>query len=125
MAKLTPEQACINYAVVAEEMRKLTAIIRVRCESYEKGDCGDPGVPRCVDALREIDQGYPGWNDQYEDMCQPCKDRWQAYQDRKDIRKKLNSAKRAVLSVGKTLRKSATGTAQEVRDGFETVSRKG
>lgn len=111
----TAEEACVEYAIAAESVREQTRVMRNnRCEGESKGEIGASGYREgaqdsCLnqhwtivlegsgDHAREVPEL------DYEDMCDECKTRLHAFKDRRDARKRLGAAKRAVENAGKRL----------------------
>jgi len=61
----------------------------------------------CLDDLFNAPKGpdgeFPRFSEYYEEMCESCKDRYNAIQERKNARRRLGTAKRGVETVGKRL----------------------
>ena len=92
MKKLTPESACVEYAIAADAVREISAKIRV--ETCERA-IANPLDLSCLRVFFEEQEG---------DLCPGCEQKLQLVKDRKEARKRLGHAKRAVLMVGRRIK---------------------
>lgn len=115
----TAEQVCIAYAEAVAEVRRLTNIIRPsECTTMASAEfrAGWPGpstpVEPCISRLFSL-KPTPGEDNDYyrneadeieSEMCERCTESLKACRERKDARKVLGAAKRAVEAVGKRLK---------------------
>lgn len=112
-----PEQVCIAYAEASESVRIFTRTLNGnRCEGESKGEIGMSGYREgaeesCLSkhwSIVVVNAGHGNPKEEpgmaYEDMCDACKTRLQAFNDRRQARKVLGAAKRAVEAVGKRLK---------------------
>lgn len=111
--------ACMEYAIAVDAVRAQTRIMMAnRCEEASKeerdsssGRIVSAEVPSCMSRHWEIDITKYGERPMlaFEDMCEPCQVRLQAYEARKEAKKRLGAAKRSVEAVGKRLIKVQRG----------------
>ena len=102
MAKQTAEQACINYAVAQETVKRLSNEIS-RHSECAKLDGEEDCIDRLFSAPRGPDGEFPRHAEFFDSMCPRCKARIVMIDTRKQERIKFGAAKRAVLAVGKRL----------------------
>jgi hypothetical protein len=97
MAKRTPEEVCIEYAIAMEVARTARWILStVPCEFEEAPDpeTGYDGEPACTRPYANNDDG----------MCDNCeKHRMPALRDLQEARKRAYRARRSIEAVGKRL----------------------
>lgn len=113
----TANDVTVEYAIAVECVREQTRIMaKNRCEGESKGEIGMSGYREgaeesCLNkhwSIVVVSGGHgegrevPGMA--YDDMCDECKTRLQAFLDRREARKRLGAAKRAVETVGKRLK---------------------
>jgi hypothetical protein len=103
---MTPDEACINYAIAAASVRELSAAIRKGlCERTVKyvHEC-EKGNPQVYECPKEcLADKFAG--DEIDSMCAVCENRFDLVRKRKLARGRLGQAKRAVFAVGKRLNK--------------------
>lgn len=112
----TAEEVCVEYAIAAESVREQTRIMRNnRCEGESKGEIGMSGYREgaeesCLNkhwTIVIVDAGHGNAAEKpslaYDAMCDECKTRLQAFEDRREARKRLGAVKRAVEAAGKRL----------------------
>lgn len=100
----TAEQVAIQFAEAVEAVRVHTRIMRdnwcpnFSAGGYENGVMVSPS-PSCLDGYFEAlkDGALPD----SDELCDKCKIRLKAIGDRRDARRRLGAAKRAVEAVGK------------------------
>jgi hypothetical protein len=102
VAKQTAEQACINYAVAQETVKRLSNEIS-RHSECAKLDGEEDCIDRLFSAPRGPDGEFPRHTEFFDAMCPRCKARIVMIDTRKQERIKFGAAKRAVLAVGKRL----------------------
>lgn len=116
--KRTPEEVCIAYAKAVAEVRRLTKIISpTECTEMASSEfqAGWPGpstpIEPCISRLFSL-KPTPGEDNDYyreqsgeieSEMCTRCVESLKAVRERKDARKTLGAAKRAVEAIGKRL----------------------
>lgn len=114
----TPEQVCIAYAEAVAEVRRLTDIIRPsECTTMASSElcAGWPGpstpIDPCIVTLfnikrdGETEESYQESIAEADDnLCDRCRESLNAVEDRKEFRRRLGAAKRAVEAVGKRLK---------------------
>lgn len=118
--KRTAEDACIEYAIAVAEVRRFHAAMTSHtCQVVnDEHGLGRPGFrgdgEECLSLYWQRTQTDNGFIDtpeiEYDDMCDNCKVREQAYRDRYEARKRLGAAKRSVECVGKRL--NISGSAE-------------
>lgn len=109
--KRTAEEVCIEYALAVAEVRFQTCLLRDhRCTEGSRKNFNETGERECLDRHFEIEIYDSGHGNPKErpglaavEMCDNCQTRLQAIRDRKDVRKRLGAAKRAVEAIGKRL----------------------
>jgi hypothetical protein len=107
----TAEEVCIAYAVAVERVRFHTRIMHNHpCTEGRRKNFNETGETECLDqhfAIEVYDGGHGNPKERpslaEEDMCDNCRTRLQALNERKDARKRLGAAKRSVEAVGKRL----------------------
>lgn len=111
-AKRTAVEVCVAYSFAVEAVREHTRILRDnRCEEESKGELDTASgfsvgqVSSCLDEFFQAPKGpdgeFPRFQEFYDRMCDACKKRLQAINDRREARKILGAAKRAVEAIGK------------------------
>lgn len=120
MAKRTPEDACVEYAIAAAEVRQLTKVIGdplnrcLRVLAWEaegiESMCIVPQPEECLTVHWRIvlERGGDGEAREapempYVDMCDSCQLRHSRVRERRTARQRLGVAKRSVEAVGKRL----------------------
>ncbi len=114
MASLTPEQACINYAVAVAKVKRLTLVIKSNpCTAEEKNNVeigeGWKGMTSCIALhwsthLVGCAESYRGVPDlARESFCPNCETALTAIEERKEARTALRYAKMSVNCLGKRL----------------------
>jgi hypothetical protein len=117
---LNAEEACARYAQCAGEIRRLTRLLRTtRCPEesgaervlYGSFSPGAPAIGSCLDdffaAPKGPDGEFPRYKEFYDQMCDICKAKLAAIDDRREWRKQLGAAKRVVENIGKRAKVSA------------------
>jgi hypothetical protein len=110
-SKRSAEEVCVEYAIAAESVREQTRIMRNnRREEESKGERGAYG---CVEGAQEsclsehwsIEATPYGERPSraFEDMCELCQIRLKAFETRRECKRRLGAAKRAVEAIGKRL----------------------
>ena len=104
MAKLTAEQACINYAVAWEADKKATAAIgSCHCELIDKYYSEGSNGVHPDSCLTQLFKSRGDEDAEPDELCEPCELALRLIEERKPIRAKFGAAKRNVLAVGKRL----------------------
>jgi hypothetical protein len=113
----TPEEVCVEYAIAAAAVREYHGVMKNNfCQVvYDENGIGRPGFrgdgEDCLSqywARIQTDNGTISAPEiEYDEMCDNCKKREQAYRDRGEARKRLGAAKRSVEAVGKRLNAEA------------------
>jgi hypothetical protein len=114
--KRTAEEVCIAYAQAVAEVRRFAGemkkypceVVFDWCESSQE----TPNPEDCLDEYFRVET-YQAGDDRpterraiaIDEVCPNCQERLRTINDRKDARKRLGAAKRAVEAVGKRLRK--------------------
>jgi hypothetical protein len=109
----TAEEACIEYAIASADVRAQSRILRAfPCDEANNRHWNETGEQECLTqywTTTRSDTGpIPDPQIDYDNMCDNCKKREQAYRDRAQGRKRLGAAKRSIEAVGKRLNKEAT-----------------
>ena len=118
-AILTAEQACINYAIAVSEVRRRTCFLRDNvCPNWSPQEspdyqCNYPGCPESPSCLTEYFTGVKdasyGTDGVAQDMpdpsdlCDVCKAKLAAIEERREWKRKLGAAKRSIERLGKRL----------------------
>lgn len=118
-SKRTAEEVCIAYARIAAEIRALSAkIVPSECtkmatsESHPSWTGPSTPIVACLNQLFSVTHEadgyggdlYQGKSEEVEsEMCERCLESLKAVRDRKEARKRLGAAKRAVEAIGKRL----------------------
>jgi hypothetical protein len=121
-SKRSAEEVCIEYAVATRIVRELSAKVRPgECTSMASAEFrpGWPGpstpIEPCISRLFSL-KPTPGEDYDYyleeaeeieSEMCERCVESLKAVRERKEARKRLGAAKRAVEAIGK--REAARG----------------
>jgi hypothetical protein len=105
--RITPEQACANYAADHQAVKEWTAIMKANpCTQWEQNrreiGAGVKDSSECI-SLHWTDYGVSGPMMNEEEMCSGCRASMAAYFSRKIARKRLGASKRTILAVGKRL----------------------
>jgi hypothetical protein len=119
VAKRTPEDVCIEYAIAAEAVRKYTRLMRANpCTEASEGEfiTGAPGlggfVSDCLSEFFAAPKGpggeFPRYKEFHDLMCDGCKARLDAINLRSAARVHLGAAKRRVEAIGKRLNAEAS-----------------
>jgi hypothetical protein len=117
-SRRTPEEVCTAYAKAVAEVRRLTNIIspgectKMASSEFQAGWPG-PSTPiePCISQLFSLKPSPGEDNDYYREeadeieseMCDRCVESLKAVRERKEARKFLGAAKRAVEAIGKRL----------------------
>lgn len=113
MAKRTPEDACIEYAIANAEVRRISKAIGSYQCLLEAEFCAGPqlgAIPdTCIKQFYTTHvEGYETFpNMEEEEMCDACKSKHALVLERKVARQRFGKAKRMVTSVGKRLNAAA------------------
>lgn len=104
----TAEDVCVEYAIAVAAVREQTRIMAAhRCTEGSRKNFNETGETECLDdffaAPKGPDGEFPRYREFHDRMCDNCKRRLQALDDRRQARIRLGAAKRAVEAVGKRL----------------------
>jgi hypothetical protein len=123
-SKRSAEEVCVEYAIAAASVREHSKILSLsvnQCDAvtmfHESGAEFLNGVSApdsCMTQHWQVETyayGDVEYRERpalaYDDMCDGCKVRLKAFEDRREARRRLGSAKRAVEAIGK--REAARG----------------
>jgi hypothetical protein len=106
--KRSAEDACIEYAIALATVREHSLVIRsFPCKEASNHHFDETGERECLSEYWHGITGPDGFvarpQIKFDDMCENCKKREQAYHDRKEARKRLGAAKRSIAAIGKRL----------------------
>jgi hypothetical protein len=107
MAK-TPAELCIEYAEFVAHVRRLTGVLRkTKCSEASGGDDITPPESSCLDEFFSAPKGpdgeFPRDQEFFDEMCEHCKTKLRAIDERRHWKIKLGAVKRNIERVGKKL----------------------
>jgi hypothetical protein len=118
-SKRSAEEVCVEYAIAAESVREQTRIMRDNpCTEQSGGELdlasgySNGAQESCMSRHWNVVTGPPpNYREEpeltYDGMCEPCKIRLKAFDARRECKRRLGAAKRAVEAIGK--REAARG----------------